>query len=76
MKVIQPSTPFPATGYYGHNYFCDRVIETELLLSNIKGGLSTTLVSIRRIGKTGLIKHLQFKLSEEMICIYCDILPT
>lgn len=76
MKVIQPTTPFPATGYFGPNYFCDREKETESLLSNVKGGLSTTMVATRRIGKTGLINHLQFKLSEEMICIYCDILST
>ena len=76
MKTIEPTTPFPVTGYFGPNYFCDREKETESLISNVKGGLSTTLVAIRRIGKTGLIKHLQFKLSDEMICIYCDILPT
>lgn len=45
-------------------------------MNNINGGQSTTLVAIRRIGKTGLIKHLQYKLSDDMICIYTDILPT
>lgn len=73
---ISASTPFPASGYFGPDYFCDREKETESLLSNIKGGLSVTMVAIRRIGKTSLIKHLQHKLSEEMICIYCDILST
>jgi hypothetical protein len=76
MKLELPSTPFPSVGYYGPAYFCDRVTETETLISNIKGGLSTTLVAIRRIGKTGLIKHLQYILNEEYICIYADILPT
>ena len=76
MKLEIPSTPFPSVGYYGPAYFCDRVTETETLLSNIKGGQSTTLVAIRRIGKTGLIKHLQYLLNEEYICIYADILPT
>jgi hypothetical protein len=76
MKIVLPATPFPATGYFGPDYFCDRERETETLISNVRGGLSTTMVAIRRIGKTGLIKHLQFKLSEEMICIYCDILVT
>ncbi|MDO8952609.1 MAG: hypothetical protein Q7U86_08290, partial [Draconibacterium sp.] len=64
MKLEIPSTPFPSVGYYGPAYFCDRVIETETLISNIKGGQSTTLVAIRRIGKTGLIKHLQYLLNE------------
>lgn len=76
MKLKSPSTPFPLVGYYGPAYFCDREIETETLINNIKGGQSTTLVAIRRIGKTGLIKHLQYLLNEEFICIYADVLPT
>jgi hypothetical protein len=76
MKLNKPSTPFPSVGYFGPAYFCNRKIETETLISNIKGGQSTTLVAIRRIGKTGLIKHLQYLLNEEYICIYTDILPT
>ncbi len=76
MKNIYPTTPFPTTGYYGPEYFCDRENETERLIGNVNGGLSTTLVAIRRIGKTGLIKHLQHKLSGTLICIYADILPT
>jgi hypothetical protein len=76
MKLIKPSTPFPSVGYFGPDYFCDRETETKTLISNIKGGQSTTLVAIRRIGKTGLIKHLQYLLNEEYICIYADILPT
>lgn len=76
MKLNKPSTPFPSVGYFGPDYFCDREIETETLINNIKGGQSTTLVAIRRIGKTGLIKHLQYLLKEEYICIYTDILPT
>lgn len=76
MKSIQPATPFPSVGYYGPAYFCDREKETEQLISNIKGGQSTTLVALRRIGKTGLIRHLQYLLRDEYICIYTDILPT
>jgi len=76
MKLKKPSTPFPSVGYYGPDYFCDRKTETETLIRNIEGGLSTTLVAIRRIGKTGLIKHLQYHLHVKYICIYADILPT
>lgn len=76
MKTKEPLTPFPSVGYYGPAYFCDRKIETETLIGNINGGQSTTLVSIRRIGKTGLIEHVRHKLSKKMICIYADILPT
>ena len=76
MKPLRPSTPFPSVGYFGPEYFCDRETETKTLISNVEGGQSTTLVSIRRIGKTGLIRHLQYLLREEYICIYNDILPT
>ena len=76
MKVLKPSTPFPVVGYNGPAFFCDRENETETLMNNIKGGLSTTLVAIRRIGKTGLIKHLQHLLKDNYICIYADILAT
>ena len=74
MKSIHPPTPFPTAGYYGPQYFCDREGEIKTLVSNINGGISTTLVAIRRIGKTGLIQHLQHQLKDEMICIYSDIL--
>lgn len=76
MKIKKPLTPFPSVGYYGPAYFCDRKNETETLIGNINGGQSTTLVSIRRLGKTGLIEHVHHKLSRKMICIYADILPT
>jgi len=76
MRRLKPSTPFPSVGYFGPEYFCDRETETKTLISNINGGQSTTLVSIRRIGKTGLIKHLQHLLKDNYICIYSDILPT
>ncbi len=76
MELLKPSTPFPSVGYFGPEYFCDREVETKTLKNNIEGGLSTTLVAIRRIGKTGLIRHLQHQLKQEYICIYCDILPT
>jgi AAA+ ATPase superfamily predicted ATPase len=76
MKIEKPLTPFPSVGYFGPEFFCDRENETASLVNNIKGGQSTTLVSVRRIGKTGLIKHLQYQLNKDYICIYVDILPT
>jgi len=55
-------TPFPTTGYFGPEYFCDREEETAALIMNIRGGNSTTLVALRRLGKTALVKHLQYEL--------------
>lgn len=76
MKKNKPQTPFPTTGYFGPEYFCNRKEETDTLIKNIKGGQSTTMTSIRRIGKTALIKHLQHEISDTWINIYVDILPT
>lgn len=71
-----PINPFPTTGYLGAKYFCDRQEETKTLLNNLINGSSTTLIAIRRIGKTGLIKHLFSNLPKGWIGIYTDILAT
>jgi len=71
-----PSNPFITTGYHGRDFFCDREAETQSLLDNIANGRSTTLTSIRRIGKTGLIKHVLANLPSKQTGIYVDILPT
>lgn len=74
--MVKPENPFQTVNYAGPEYFCDREAEAELLLSNIKSGNSTTLVSIRRMGKTGLIHHVFSQLPENFKGIYMDILPT
>jgi len=70
------NNPFPSTAYNGPEYFCDREEETKSLLNNIKNGNSTTLVAIRRIGKTGLIQHVLGQLPKGWKGIYVDILDT
>jgi hypothetical protein len=72
----KPGTPFPTTGYFGPAYFCDREDELASLKRNLKGGNSTTLVALRRLGKTALIKHLFHHLGNGYTKIYLDILPT
>lgn len=76
MKHSLPENPFPVTGYLGRDYFCDREEETRKLISNLKNGNSTTLVALRRIGKTGLIKHVMTQLPAGWKGIYVDILET
>jgi uncharacterized protein len=66
--------PFPTTGYYGPEYFCDRKIETENLLNDIVNGHSVTLTAIRRMGKTGLLQHVIQQLPDHWTGIYVDIL--
>jgi AAA+ ATPase superfamily predicted ATPase len=70
------SNPFITTGYQGAEYFCDRISETKEVLGNLANDRSTTLTSIRRIGKTGLIRHLLAQLPSDHTGIYIDILPT
>jgi AAA+ ATPase superfamily predicted ATPase len=71
-----PLNPFPVTAYYGPKYFCDRKNEIARLISNMQNGNSTTLMSIRRIGKTGLIHHLVNQLPEGWKGVYIDIMET
>lgn len=70
--------PFLTSGYKGPQYFCDRQRETAQLLSNIKNNINSTLFAIRRLGKTGLIRHVfeQYAKSKKTACIYIDIFAT
>jgi AAA+ ATPase superfamily predicted ATPase len=76
MTARKLHNPFPVVTYQGPRYFCDRQTETTQLISNIKNGNSTTLISIRRIGKTGLIQHVLEQLPKEVKSLYIDILDT
>lgn len=69
--------PFSIKEYKGKNYFCDREAELEKILTNIKNGIDTTLVSPRRMGKTGLIYRLFEQINEtgDVETIYVDIYP-
>ena len=71
--------PFVYQGYVGPEYFCDRAEETEELISNLRNGRNTVLISPRRIGKTGLIKNSFWHIKQQekdAICIYIDIFAT
>jgi len=74
--MASTSNPFITTGYQGSEYFCDREFETNTLINNLINGRSTTLVAIRRMGKTGLIRHVLAQLPDGYTGIYLDILPT
>ena len=49
--------PFLTYGYNGPEYFCDRKEETKRLTSLLVNGNHVALMSPRRMGKTGLIRH-------------------
>jgi uncharacterized protein len=65
--------PFVTFGYAGQEYFCDREEETKSILRSIVNNTPVTLTSIRRIGKTGLIRHVLSKLPRNYVGIYLDI---
>lgn len=78
-KTKELENPFVYKGYDGPAYFCDREKETENLISALKNGRNITLLSPRKIGKTGLIKHVFNRISsteKDAICIYVDIFST
>lgn len=70
--------PFPVNGYVGAAYFCDRASETARLKENLLNGANTTLLSVRRMGKSGLIHHLfeSLALKKNINCLYVDVLAT
>jgi len=70
--------PFLTTGYLSEEYFCDRISESENLIRMLRNGNNVTLISERRIGKTGLIQHVfeKLKTDTEITTIYVDIFST
>ena len=77
MKIFNP---FSILDYYAPEYFCNRKEETGKLLNAFKSNRNVTLLSIRRLGKTGLIKHLFYHIQnnskENTRLLYIDILKT
>ena len=75
MAVINP---FVVGGYVSPRYFCDRVAETENLIRNLINGRNVALVSTRRMGKTGLIRHCFYQplIKEGYYTFFIDIYAT
>ena len=78
-KKKKLENPFVYQGYESPTYFCDRTEQTENILSALRNGRNITLISPRKIGKTGLINHAFYRIMEQesdIICIYIDIFST
>lgn len=76
MKI---NNPFIVYGYVSPEYFCDRQEETESMISALRNGRNITLMSPRRMGKTGLIRNAFHHISEryvDAVCFYMDIYAT
>jgi len=73
------NNPFLISGYVSPEYFCDREKETGKLLETLRNERNITLTSPRRLGKTGLIKHVFHLLRQQdpkTVTIYIDLYPT
>ncbi len=71
--------PFILYGYEGPDYFCDRQEETQTIVDAIYNGRNITLISPRRMGKTGLIHNVFHRINREkpdIVTIYIDIYST
>ena len=77
-KKISNLNPFLLSGYVSPEYFCDRQAETEKIISALENGRNITLISPRRMGKTGLIRHVFSLLSkrDDCACYYVDLYQT
>jgi len=70
--------PFIIGKYLSKEYFCDREKETEFLTKQILNGRNMTLISDRRIGKSGLISHVfaQPEMHRQYYTIVVDLYAT
>lgn len=72
------TNPFIISGPIPEPYFCDRIKETQTLISHIQNGRNVLLLSQRRVGKTGLINHCfaQPEIENDNYTFFIDILGT
>lgn len=71
--------PFILTPYLSSDLFCDREEETEKLIDYLESGRNVTLISPRRLGKTGLIYRVFDEIAirgKDYDTIYVDISAT
>jgi len=75
MKKQVKDNPFVVYGYDSPEFFCDREAETDDLIDAIENGRNVTLLSPRRMGKTGLIHNVFHRLRAEgaWTPVYVDV---
>ena len=76
--MVKLQNPFVTGGYISTEYFCDREIETGQLLKSIRNGNNVTLISTRRMGKSGLIHHCfnNAEITKNYTTFFVDIYAT
>ena len=73
---MEKLNPFITKGYVSSELFCDREKELKILQKNLENNINTTLISARRIGKTGLIYRFFEEINaknDDFRTIYVDI---
>lgn len=73
------SNPFLISGYHSPDYFCDREEESKKIISALNNDRNLSLISPRRMGKTGLIQHCFHLIQDDnsdIYCFYLDIFST
>jgi AAA+ ATPase superfamily predicted ATPase len=75
---MEDENPFLIRGYESPQLFCDREEETRRMLTASESKRNITLISLRRMGKTGLIRHVLAQTSRKRntASFYLDLLPT
>ncbi len=74
--MMKKDNPFVLSVYNGPAYFCNREKETDEIINAIENRRNLTLVSHRRLGKSGLIKHVFYQLQKEkgLKLFYIDVM--
>ena len=74
----RPLNPFFTSPIIPEKYFCDRVKESERMIKLLTNGNNIVLISPRRMGKTGLIRHVYAskEISGRYNTFFVDILHT
>ncbi len=67
--------PFLLQGYAGADTFCDRVDELKALKEAMANQRNVTIISLRRLGKTALIRHF-FATQRKFIPVFVDLYRT
>lgn len=72
------NNPFIISGYLSPHYFCDRKLETEQLIRTVTNGRNIVMISLRRMGKTGLIRHCFYQdiIKENYYTFFIDVYST
>ena len=75
---MSQKNPFVISGYESPSYFCDREEETKDLVRYVTNGRNVAVISTRRMGKTGLIRHCfqQSQIKDWYFTFFVDIYAT